>query len=476
MSLYIDNQLTSISIPTTYSITGTYAINGDPRMNMSSFKSKIAPDGGSGTFNYMAIYCPTTGTSSTNDYLGIFKINQNGSVFARETFESNYSDIAEYFESFSGAAIPIGATVEIVPPDTYTYIVTDENGNPVSQDDLDIATTGTNYLLQHIYYMKRQGYIRESTGSYTFTTENTPSLLSVYSSSTYSIPSGSINTIQFDTINTINTQQNNTSLVYDTINQYFYNTGPSTLRCNISYSLTLQSDTILISPTGQLESYILATGQGLTYGYSFQSNSNLEGLVNASNSISLLVPPQTSFSLNCIHSINSWSATQLTGAFCTVDYIPIYMTGGNPSNIIGVVRPKSGFAKPHVIGNSAWSEWQGKYITDEFGVPQYEAYPHKQWSVGGIFYDYPFDMIPPGTSVPGSAITAYVDKYGNPYMRPKFNPLYQYFYSYQGRLSRPEWYCIGLNGQIPILNSYPVNPNWIKMQRVSPSVNRYYVR
>ena len=102
------------------------------------------------------------------------------------------------------------------------------------------------------------------------------------------------------------------------------------------------------------------------------------------------------------------------------------------TNIIGVIRPKNAAL---FLGNNAEFKWNQKYLKDDFG--------------------------------------AYIlDEEG---MRT-LNPLYDSSYEYVPREKREEWNIVGLVGQVPLLKSQPVNPNWVKMYDVSSTVEMWLIK
>ncbi len=146
------------------------------------------------------------------------------------------------------------------------------------------------------------------------------------------------------------------------------------------------------------------------------------------------------------------------------DKIRISTLEDDPSNIIGVVRPKTGFKMPITVGNVYWSEWKEKYLCDEFGVPYLEEYKYITWDDNGIKRKYPQDAVPYDLKPSGSIVYETHDENGNPYLRPVKNPNYDVNRPYISREKRDEWNLIGLLGQVPILKDQILNPKWIVMK------------
>lgn len=141
-------------------------------------------------------------------------------------------------------------------------------------------------------------------------------------------------------------------------------------------------------------------------------------------------------------------------------YIRLATQDDDPSDIIGVVRPKMGAGKPMIVGNESSFEWNQKYLSDEFGQPILEPYLHYVWTEDSIQRCYPYDMVPSWVKVPENAVRTYEDKYGRPYQRQKMNPYYEYDVEYSSREEREEWNLIGLLGQVPVLKTAVRHPNW----------------
>ena len=310
MSFFFDNKLTTIVNPSTYSVTGAYAVNGDTRYNIGVIRAVNSPDGGTGSFNYLMLMAQGASGATQNNYLGIFKVDQNGTTYTRDTYVTGFADYAEYFETFDQLPLDYGTTVSLVDPDLYELVVVDHNGDPADEE--------------------LQGQIR-------------------------------------------------------TIHQQF---------------------------SGALDSMFYK-----------------DGFVRATT-------PED-----------------------------------DPTKVIGVVRPNYGLKASSVVGNSKWSEYANKYIMDEFGIPKKEPEYHIKWSAGGVNYDYIEGDVPRSMIVPPTAVRTCFRPDGKMYEKMQINPYYDYTIKYKGRAERPEWVLVGLLGQVPVLNTQLVNPNWVLMGRVSDRVN-----
>ena len=174
---------------------------------------------------------------------------------------------------------------------------------------------------------------------------------------------------------------------------------------------------------------------------------------------------------------------------------------------IGVIRPHDGCA---VVGNSAWSKWQEKYLKDDYGAKLFESSTKTRWSEeitfeaytsgsvnsfdktggseGGIIsddkvnpsgsesvkyyreYKYYTDRIPSGSNVPGDAVVFDAGQ------RQNLTPDYDSSMTYVPREERDEWHIVGLLGQIPITKGQPTGSSWSKMRDVSNTVEMWFVK
>jgi hypothetical protein len=106
--------------------------------------------------------------------------------------------------------------------------------------------------------------------------------------------------------------------------------------------------------------------------------------------------------------------------------------------VIGVIS-----ASPSVVGNVP-KEWPGKYQRDDFGEILMETYEEE-----------------------GEGVTK---------TRTVLNPDYDESMDYTPRDQRPEWNCVGLLGQIPLLKGQPTGPNWAKIKDISDKVELWLIK
>ena len=106
--------------------------------------------------------------------------------------------------------------------------------------------------------------------------------------------------------------------------------------------------------------------------------------------------------------------------------IGIATTGQTP---FGVVTGRAAF-----VGNTA-GRWHQRYLKDEY-------------------------------------LRTIKDENGNDVPNPEFNSACTYF----TREQRAEWDPIGMMGKIPVRVGEPLNPNWMKLRVISPTVEEYLVR
>ena len=60
--------------------------------------------------------------------------------------------------------------------------------------------------------------------------------------------------------------------------------------------------------------------------------------------------------------------------------------------------------------------------------------------------------------------------------RPKINPSYDEKKKYIPREDRPEWNCVGLLGQLPLLKGQPVAKSWVKIKDLSDDLELWLVK
>jgi len=144
-------------------------------------------------------------------------------------------------------------------------------------------------------------------------------------------------------------------------------------------------------------------------------------------------------------------------------------------NIIGVTRPKLNSKNSGFIGNSAWNNWQGKFLTDDWGVYVLEditvwTYTNEKNETFDVYERDELAKDPNWTPPEGATSSTQSVR--------KLNPDYDESLeeTYKSRRARDEWWLIGLLGQIQVKAGEPVNPRWIKMKNISDAVELYYVR
>ena len=100
------------------------------------------------------------------------------------------------------------------------------------------------------------------------------------------------------------------------------------------------------------------------------------------------------------------------------------------SSIIGVIS-----GNPSVVGDAAWSKWNGKYLMDDFGAYDLDADGDRQ-----------------------------------------LNPDHDADATYIPRENRDEWDAVGLMGKLRLKVGQPTGDRWIKMRDVSGSIEEWLVR
>ena len=158
----------------------------------------------------------------------------------------------------------------------------------------------------------------------------------------------------------------------------------------------------------------------------------------------------------------------------------------NNLSIIGVVRPKKN-GNSSLIGNSAWSEWNKKYILDEWGVPETEEYTVYSWTevihtiipaneelgkpeVDRVKYRERTSLTPPSSDI------EYTDLKTTIQIRNKVNPLYDSSIPYVPREDRDEWQVVGLLGQVYHNKNKAMKVTWIKLKDVGPNSQLIFIR
>lgn len=165
------------------------------------------------------------------------------------------------------------------------------------------------------------------------------------------------------------------------------------------------------------------------------------------------------------------------------------------TQILGVVRPKQDGINSMMVGNTAWGNWSGKFLQDDFGCFIMEDFSVVEWTeildewakepdpamgTEGVkktkSHSYVIDEVPAGITVPADAVIKTHDSDGVKLERRKVNPAWNPDEKYTSREKRPEWLIIGLLGQIRILKGQPTGSNWVKMRDISDRVEEWFVK
>lgn len=152
----------------------------------------------------------------------------------------------------------------------------------------------------------------------------------------------------------------------------------------------------------------------------------------------------------------------------------------DPAKIIGAVS-----VNPTVVGDAAWSRWNGKYLVDDYDQPIMEEYEAWEWdedveeTVGHgqrqkiqtvtKLHSYAADAIPQDVVVPADKRIAVLT-------RKKLNPTFDENAPYSPREQRKEWVTIGLMGKLRIRKGQPVGDRWLKMRAISDAVDEWLIR
>ena len=145
----------------------------------------------------------------------------------------------------------------------------------------------------------------------------------------------------------------------------------------------------------------------------------------------------------------------------------------NADDIIGVVSERAGY-----IGNTAWLEWNEKWLTDDFGKKLTEKEEAWWWQEvdengkKGETHQYGKNHVPDDVTIPDDAAT--LDEADVNILNPSYNESLEE--GYIPREQRIEWGVIGLLGQIPVRKGQKLNPRWLKIRDISSDVEEYFVR
>ena len=142
------------------------------------------------------------------------------------------------------------------------------------------------------------------------------------------------------------------------------------------------------------------------------------------------------------------------------------------SSIIGVIRPKEDGQISAMVGNTGWSKWSEKYLTDDFGV--YLMDDHNVIEFDGKTYES--HKVPEDVTIPDDAVTTTHDGNGLKFQHRRENPDYDPSLTYSPREDRDEWVIVGLLGQVRILGGQPTGDRWIKMRDISETVEEWFIR
>ena len=149
----------------------------------------------------------------------------------------------------------------------------------------------------------------------------------------------------------------------------------------------------------------------------------------------------------------------------------------NPSDVIGVVRPKEPSKASMVVGNTAWNKWANKYLTDDFDRYIMEDHDVLEWAdTDGKQYSYESHNIPADVVVPANVVRKTHDEKGNKFQHYKLNPAWDKDVEYVNRENREEWLIIGLVGQVKVLKGQVMGERWRKMRDVSANVQEWFIR
>ena len=147
---------------------------------------------------------------------------------------------------------------------------------------------------------------------------------------------------------------------------------------------------------------------------------------------------------------------------------------------IGVIS-----GNPSVVGDAAWSKWDSKYLTDDFGTYVLESYTVTEWDAQEVNDDgdtvtvkksFESDKIPADETAPADATIISVDDDGNTLTRRQLNSAWNPDTTYVSREDRQEWDTVGLMGKLRVVKGQPVDSRWIKMRDVSDTVEEWLVR
>ena len=147
---------------------------------------------------------------------------------------------------------------------------------------------------------------------------------------------------------------------------------------------------------------------------------------------------------------------------------------------IGVIS-----TNPATVGDSAWNNWNQKYLKDDFGSYIFEYHNVVEWETTEIdnngnpktiSHSYEDWNLPEDLEIPENAIYKSHDDAVNAFKHKVLNPDYNPDLEYITREDRPEWDMVGLLGKLRIRKGQPVDSRWIKMKDISENVEQWLVR
>ncbi len=139
--------------------------------------------------------------------------------------------------------------------------------------------------------------------------------------------------------------------------------------------------------------------------------------------------------------------------------------------VIGVVS-----VVPGVVGDAAELNWQGKYVTDDWGRPILDPCHHWTWEdKDGVCHSVA-SYATSDQEIPKNAKKVTVDGEGRPLTTPRLNPNYDSSKPYVPRSQRPEWSAIGLMGKLKVRRGQPVDARWIKLKNITDDIELWLVK
>ena len=138
--------------------------------------------------------------------------------------------------------------------------------------------------------------------------------------------------------------------------------------------------------------------------------------------------------------------------------------------VIGIIS-----SNPAIVGDSAPLNWQGMYLTDEWGRIITEPYTVWKWQdANGLWQSVPsYDDT---SNVPSDAIEFTTDANGKLLTRQVLNPDFDPSQPYVPRSERPEWAPVGLLGKLRVRKGQVLDPNWIKLRDINANVEEYLIK